>query len=160
MSPTGLSGTFLTPLKLLAELWFKIIALIRGLQLLKHLTSMHGPLGKAGTPPPNPRWAHNICRLCGLLCFRAVEPVAFLSSCSVSSVMLTGSSHAEMVVFITHSFNKTFPSLFLYLIVKITCCSRKFRFFMENSKKKTPKNWKNWHIMASKEEENTSALTT
>lgn len=54
------------------------------------------------------------------------------------------------------SFNKTFPSLFLYVIVKITYCSGGFRFLKENWKK----NRKDWHIVASKEEESTLALTS
>lgn len=91
------------PSQALGRTRIQTIALIRGLQPLKHLTSMHSPPGKAGTPPPNPRWAHNTCRLCGLLCSRAEESATFPSSCVVSSVMLTGSSLAERVVFITYS---------------------------------------------------------
>lgn len=102
-SPYRITRTFLSPLKLLAEQGFEAIALIKCLRPLKHLTAMQGPPGKAGTPPPYPHWGHNACRLCGLLCFGADEPAAFPSSCLVGSVMLTGSSRAERVVFITCS---------------------------------------------------------
>lgn len=80
-----------------------MFALIRDLHVLKHLTCTHGSPGKADTPPPNPYWTHYVCRLCGLLCFRAEESAVLPSSCVVGSVMLTGLSHAERVVFIACS---------------------------------------------------------
>ena len=98
-----ITRTFPTLLRPLAKWRFKAVALIKCLWPLKHLIAMHGPPGKAGTPPPSPHWGHNTCRLCRLLCFRAEEPATFPSSCVVGSVMLTGSSRAERVVFITCS---------------------------------------------------------
>lgn len=104
MSPAAhTESRALSPLKPLAEQGFKAITWIKCLRPLKHLPAVQGPPGKAGTPPPDPQRGHKACRLCGLRCFGADEPAAFPSSCLVGSVLLTGSSRAERVVFITCS---------------------------------------------------------